>query len=102
MAGKQAMSIILQSTGAWSLAPSHEESGLSEQSKLRAKILIQKNLNWNDKKFEKYQELFYPSYWLTFDVQTHLFHSNLLEKFYQNKNLLHLDLTEKKIVSLQC
>ena len=78
------------------LAPSHEESGLSEQSKSRAKILIQKNLNWDDKKFEKYQELFYPSYWLTFDVQTHLFHSNLLEKFYQNKNPLHLDLTEKE------
>ena len=78
------------------LAPSHEENGLSEQAKLRAKGLIQRNFNWNEQKFNKYQELFYPSYWSTFDAQTHLFHCKLLEYFYGKKIPLCLDLTVKE------
>ena len=78
------------------LAPSNEKSSFSEQAKLRAKSLIQQKLNWNDEQFNNYQELFYPSYWSTFDTQTHLLHCGLLETFYQEKTLLHLELTVKE------
>ncbi len=78
------------------LAPTLEDSGLSEQAKTRAKILMQQKLNWSEEKFDNYQDLFYPSYWLTFDAQTHLYHCNLLGKFYAEQNPLCLDLTVKE------
>ena len=78
------------------LAPTHEGSGLSEQAKLRAKALIQQELDWSNEEFESYQELFYPSYWSTFDAQTHLFHCKLLGHFYEGQKPLCLDLTIKE------
>lgn len=78
------------------LAPSQAESGLSEHEKSKAKTIIQQELNWTDEKFDAYQELFYPSYWSTFDAQTHLLHSKLLERFYDEKHPLCLELTVKE------
>ena len=78
------------------LAPTHEESSLSEQAKSRAKALIQQELTWSNEEFENYQELFYPSYWSTFDAQAHLFHCKLLGRFYEDRKPLYLDLTIKE------
>ena len=78
------------------LAPSHAKSSLSEQEKTKAKNTIQRELQWSDEKFDAYQEFFYPSYWSTFDNQTYLLHSKLLERFYNDKHPLCLDLTVKE------
>ncbi len=78
------------------LAPSHAESSLSEHEKSKAKSIIKQELNWTDKKFQAYQELFYPSYWSTFNTETHLLHGKLLERFYNENHSLCLDLTVKE------